>query len=822
VRYQNLDLWVEREASGSYLIQGKSTQGDFRDHAAMDLATIVIDREKMASGGVTGPDLEALGQQLYDFLFKTGDDGKLGTLLDRSLGAVTQVEQGLRLRLQLDEGNPDVAAMPWEFLRRRLDKRFMACQALTPVVRFLEVPIPLRRMEATLPLSVLVVIPQVEGLAVELEVSQIEQALAPMKSAARMKVLQNIVTPETLRAELARQSYDVLHFIGHGDFDGKRGTLRFNDDAGKPLPVDHETLGRLVANETTLRLVVLNSCKGAALSATDAFVGMAPRLVEAGVPAVVAMQYPITEQEAQCFVNAFYGSLFDGQDRGSVDAAICQSRAALELKFAGTRAFAVPAVFMRYNEGILFRVVTDSALRNALASPHDAARDQGIIREIEANARRIAAGGVTTSAEHRTQLLGLSDELARAKRRVRLRAISIVAGSAVALLASLAFAINLLDRLPLTWVVAASPVWFGDPRGRSLTFADSIEFTTATLDSAERLRQRPRYAALVDKLSEAGARIVVFDIFFRTPQPDEDPTLAVAFARAEARGTSVVFGAVDLRQGHPNVVPSLAATASVGGVCLGENAALFPGVVPLFTWGGQSDSGFVPSLALAAAAAWRRARIVVDTRRVGVSLVDDAGRVIDQVRPTRERYITVASKGCPLAEAGSHYAELLAMRVPTRTWREPARQHDLFAVVQSEPAQMAWARGKAVLVGMFVPEEKSIRRTGFRTDERYGVERHADALATILSDAEVLPLGGVAQLLVIGVGSAIGTWTAFRSMRGRRRRDLAIAGGAIVALFLLATIAYRTAGRLVDILYPSIALGLSYGIILVLKWRWRA
>ena len=304
----------------------------------------------------------------------------------------------------------------------------------------------------------------------------------------------------------------VLHFIGHSDFDGKRGTLRFNDDAGKPAPVDHETLGRLVANETTLRLVVLNSCKGAALSATDAFVGMAPRLVQAGVPAVVAMQYPIMEEEAQCFVDASTPPSSPGKI-GQRGCPISQSRAALELKFPGTRAFALPAVFMRYNEGILFRIVTDSAVRNALASPHDAARDQGDHPgdrgecPPDSGRRRHDLGRAPVSATR------LSDELARAKRRVRLRAISIVAASVVALIASLAFAINLLDRLPLTWVVAASPVWFGDPRGRSLRFTDSIEFTTATLDSAERLRQRPRYAVLVDKLSEAGARVVVFDVF---------------------------------------------------------------------------------------------------------------------------------------------------------------------------------------------------------------------------------------------------------------------------------------------------------------------
>jgi CHASE2 domain-containing sensor protein len=170
---------------------------------------------------------------------------------------------------------------------------------------------------------------------------------------------------------------------------------------------------------------------------------------------------------------------------------------------------------------------------------------------------------------------------------------------------------------------------------------------------------------------------------------------------------------------------------------------------------------------------------------------------------------------------GSRYAELLAARAPTEKWRDPKRQHDLFAVAQSSPEQLGWARGKAVMVGAFTFGELSTRRTGFRTDERYGLERQADALATIMSDAELLPLGGLAQLLVIGAGSAAGAWTAFRSLRGRRRRDLAIMAGAVLGFFLLATVAYWRAGRLVDILYPSVALGLSYVIVLLLKKRWQ-
>jgi CHASE2 domain-containing sensor protein len=815
VQYHNLDLWVERDGSGAYLVQGKSPQGDFRDHATIDLTAIALDRQAIADCRVDAAALEALGQQLFDFLFQTRTNAKLATLLDRSIGAVTQAEHGLRIRLQLDEANPDVASMPWEFIYRGVDKCFLASQVRTPVVRFLEVGMPLRRMEAKLPLSMLVVVPAAGDLNVDLEVSLLEEALGDMTSAVEMTVLRGFVTPERVGEELAKRPFDILHFIGHGDFDGTKATLRFNDPAGRRRDVDHETFGKLIRNELTLRLVVLNSCKGAALSSSAAFVGMAPRLVEAGVPAVVAMQFPIRDDEALCFVRSFYGALFNGEDRGSIDFAICTARNALEGKFAGSRAFGVPALFVRYEEGVLFKVVTGKPLKDAFGGPHEAAHEKSVIREIEQNHRRLTAGDAAATPRVQEQLATQLDELARAKRRLRVRTSTIAVGGLVALAVMLSSAIGLLDRLPLSWLVAASPVWFGDPVGRSLDL-DSIAL--ATTQQRIDTTWRPRHATLVDKLSQAGARVVVLDIYFAQPREADDAVLAAAFARARNRGTEVVFGAIDLDNGRPEAIPALAANATVGNACLGENAGRFSGIVPL-VWGGDADSVMIPSLALAAAAAWRRSQIVVDMEQVGVSLVDNAGRVVDRIKPTRTITVAFASPKCPMAVRGARYAEMLAARAPVAAWRDRTRHHDYFEVLGATPAELGWARNKIVIVGALTDAELSRRRTGFRTDERYGVERQADALATILSDAEILPLGGFNHALVIALGSTVGMWAGIRSTRGRRWRDLGMLAAALAAFILLATFAYRSGGILVDILYPSVGLFLCYAVVRELRRR---
>ena len=38
-QYKNLDLWVERDSAGKYVIRGKSDEGEVRDAPTVDLAT---------------------------------------------------------------------------------------------------------------------------------------------------------------------------------------------------------------------------------------------------------------------------------------------------------------------------------------------------------------------------------------------------------------------------------------------------------------------------------------------------------------------------------------------------------------------------------------------------------------------------------------------------------------------------------------------------------------------------------------------------------------------------------------------------------------
>ena len=96
---------------------------------------------------------------------------------------------------------------------------------------------------------------------------------------------------------------------------------------------------------SSIRLAVLNGCKGAVVSKTHVFYGMAQKLVRVGVPAVVAMQHEIFDDTAIAFAREFYYSLLANY---SIDAAVSDARQALVRNLGIARQdWGTPVLFMR-------------------------------------------------------------------------------------------------------------------------------------------------------------------------------------------------------------------------------------------------------------------------------------------------------------------------------------------------------------------------------------------------------------------------------------------------------------------------------------------
>ena len=217
-------------------------------------------------------------------------------------------------------------------------------------------------------------------LDVEHEWQKLTQALDEPIKANRL-VLDRLAAPtlEALQRRLRRGAVHILHFVGHGGFDDQTqdGVLLLQDPTGKGNPVTGESLGVLLHDHDPLRLVVLNACEGARTSATDPFAGTAQSLVRKGIPAVIAMQFEITDEAAITMANEFYTAVSDGYP---VDAALSEARKAIFTRVSAVE-WATPVLFMRAPDGRIFALDEPAAPAVEEDAPPPAGGSEGPTKE---------------------------------------------------------------------------------------------------------------------------------------------------------------------------------------------------------------------------------------------------------------------------------------------------------------------------------------------------------------------------------------------------------------------------------------------------------
>ena len=279
------------------------------DPAALDLPFEEIRHWRAALNrhSVTNQATLSLGTRLYEALF----DREIQRVWQSSLASVGA---GGGLRLRLDIRSPELAGVPWEILHD--DFTYLALTVTTPIVRCLSHHRPARVFDTRALPNVLVVTaspsnaPRLPHL--ETEVSSIVRSLSRFVERGRLgscEVL-NHATRDTLQRGLSRANYDIVHFIGHGVFDGQNGHLELEDDNGRSDRVEAITLGQLLT-DTSVRLLFLNSCETAVPSATERSRATAEASLVVGIPAVVAMSSVVMDSVAARFAQVFYETLVE-------------------------------------------------------------------------------------------------------------------------------------------------------------------------------------------------------------------------------------------------------------------------------------------------------------------------------------------------------------------------------------------------------------------------------------------------------------------------------------------------------------------------------
>jgi CHASE2 domain-containing sensor protein len=665
----------------------------------------------------------------------------------------------------------------------------------------------------------LVLVPAAAGLDGAAEKAGLTEALGGFEKEVELTVLEGVVTLDRLSGALVDDRYHVLHFVGHGGFRDERPFVVLNDASGAPAFVSHRELSSLLAGHPTLKLVVLNSCRGAMVSSSQPLVGMAAELVKQGLPAVVAMQYPIYDRQAVLFAREFYRCLFRGWARGWIEVAISLARRRLEAEFPGDRVVATPVLYTRAPEGVLFDLVSGSLLRDAPFSPKRLSALQALARAHERD--RDVFAGSDAGGPGAAEAVRALDEI---RRRIRFRNVSLAVAAGVALLTFFLSWAYAFDRLPAELKVESYTVWMAEGFIHR-TLDDRLALVVLENDPRDRLvapepgAKRREYARLIDALSARGAAVVAFDLFFEKETP-ADGELAASIRRARDRGTAVVLGLPNV----PRPAPPAAlreAGAQWACLCAGRRGTKSAALVPLLAEAPGSAAAPVPALALAAMASLGGGEALdIDVERARINVLDRRGR---RLVPVEASWVDAgrSTLGCATIGADDLVALLVVDAMPVAALREAGRRltsRDLLASGASTAApDMA---GKAVLVGAADEADVFEVLRGLVRERRYGFEVHADALNTLLRRVAIRPLAAGAQLAVALALAVLAALLRSPALEARALARRGLLAGALLAYLGAGVYAYAAARLMVNTVYHVAALLLTYALLGRLRRQW--
>jgi hypothetical protein len=342
--------------------------------------TLRLDQEALRTA-----DKDALryGTTLSDSLLA----GDVGEAYAAALRRADSRERGrLRVRLRIDDEAAEIHAVAWERLHHLHRGRPIpvAVSQRTPFSRFTETDFGLDKL-ATRSVRVLFAVsnptelPGLPPIEVDEEIRAMHGAVGDLRSRDRVSVTilpgrsgvandlrhalegdgYTVVDGPTSLKNLTRLfgDHDVVHVLSHGHFrrDSPTGagtaSLYLERDDGRWEGVEDDRLADRIAALAPFcpQLLFLSACESARQDPTHPLVGLAPKLVGAGVPAVVGMQAPVPASLARELTVAFYRSLLD---QGLVDVALNEARLYL---FDGREVdWAIPVLFSRLPDGRLF------------------------------------------------------------------------------------------------------------------------------------------------------------------------------------------------------------------------------------------------------------------------------------------------------------------------------------------------------------------------------------------------------------------------------------------------------------------------------------
>jgi len=323
--YPELEIGLHRLAPEDYQVDLRFTDPASEVEVPPEKGLAILNFAELLS---LQQDPRAYGEALAVQVFA---DARVRGLYGRVKIAVEASRRFLRLRLLVGPSALELNGLRWELLRDPETGAPLATSEKTLFSRFMLSqdwrPITLHR-KADLKTLVAVSAPsdiatyKLADVDLDGEIARAREGLGGIRSTVLGR--EEPLTIERLIARL-REGADVLYLVCHGALvRGQVPWLFLQDDAGKAARVEGAALAeRLRELPEPPRLVVLASCESGGTADGSTQAALAPRLAEAGVTAVVAMQGQISMETVKKAMPVFFAEL--GKD-GQIDRALAVAR----------------------------------------------------------------------------------------------------------------------------------------------------------------------------------------------------------------------------------------------------------------------------------------------------------------------------------------------------------------------------------------------------------------------------------------------------------------------------------------------------------------
>jgi hypothetical protein len=307
---------------------------------------------KEAPEGEEGPALskeffQAFGAKLFGLLFKE----ELEAVYRDRLRLAWDSRRILRLTLCFDD--PALGIAPWEYLFDPDEELFLAASRDVAFSRRVPTTGYAEPFTVTEPLRLLVAISNpsdledpLKPLNVEEEQAAIEEALKDCKHIRKRFLLEP--STKNLRESLREFRPNIFHFIGHGIWREGRPHLVITNEDNRMRYMDEDMFRDLLRGQDELKVMFLSACRSGEVHVDVSEVGirspvgLAPELLKSGIPAVLAMQHPVTIPTARRFASHFYQAL---ANEDPIDAAVNLAREDLRFEVENRRDFGTPVLY---------------------------------------------------------------------------------------------------------------------------------------------------------------------------------------------------------------------------------------------------------------------------------------------------------------------------------------------------------------------------------------------------------------------------------------------------------------------------------------------